>query len=106
MASDAPLGDVGTRLLHEDARVKIWELALAPGQESAPHEHHHDYVIIVVEGDRIAGVPHVRSTGASASYQEVDVAPGSWFRLDRGGIESARNVGTTPYREILIELKD
>lgn len=104
--SDKPLGDVGTRLLHEDERVKIWELALAPGEESEPHEHRHDYIIVVIEGDRIAGVPHVRSTGASASYIEADVAPGAWFRLDKGGIELARNIGRKPYREILIELKD
>lgn len=106
MTSDGPLGDVGTKLLHEDERVKIWELALAPGEESDPHEHRHDYVIIVIEGDRIAGVPHARSTGASASYIEAEVSPGSWYRLDKGGIESARNIGTKFYREILIELKD
>ncbi len=103
--SDKPLGDVATTLLHEDERVNIWELALAPGEESDAHEHHHDYIIVVIEGDRIAGVPHVRSTGASAEYIEADVAPGSWFRLDKGGIEVARNIGSKPYREILIELK-
>jgi predicted metal-dependent enzyme (double-stranded beta helix superfamily) len=103
---DGQLGDVATRLLHEDDRVKIWELVLEPGEQTAPHEHTMDYILVVVEGDRIAGVPHVRSTGASASYIEADVKAGSWHRLDKGGIEAARNTGTKTYREILIELKD
>jgi beta-alanine degradation protein BauB len=102
---DGPLGDVATKLLHEDDQVKIWELALAPGEETAPHEHKHDYILVIIDGDRIAGVPHVDSTGASAQYIAADVAPGSWFKLEKGGIELARNIGSKPYREILIELK-
>ena len=35
--SDAPLGDVGTKLLYEDDRVRIWEIALGPGEETPPH---------------------------------------------------------------------
>lgn len=104
--SDAPLGDVATTLLHEDDRVRIWEMKLEPGQDSAAHEHRLDHIIVVIEGDRIAGVPHVRSTGPAARYIEADVHPGQWFRQKRGGIEVARNVGTRVFREILIELKD
>jgi quercetin dioxygenase-like cupin family protein len=104
--SDKPLGDVATKLLHEDDRVKIWEMALQPGEETAPHRHEHEYIIIVIEGDKIAGVPHLESKGASAQYIEAPVEPGSWFRMERGGVELARNVGTKPYRELLIELKD
>lgn len=104
--SDKPLGDVGTKLLHEDERVKIWEMALAPGEETEPHEHKNDYIIVVIDGDRIAGVPHVKSTGASAEYIDAPVEPGSWYRMEKGGIELARNIGTKTYREILIELKD
>lgn len=104
--SDAPLGDVATKLLHEDARVKIWEMALAPGEQTAPHRHEHDYVIVVIEGDRIAGIPHVESTGFSAQYIEAEVTPGAYYSMPRGGVELARNVGTRYYRELLIELKD
>jgi beta-alanine degradation protein BauB len=104
--SDKPLGDVATKLLHEDDRVKIWEMALEPGQETAPHRHELEYIIVVIEGDRIAGVPHVESTGFSAEYIEAEVQPGSWYRMPRGGVELARNVGSKPYRELLIELKD
>ena len=104
--SDAPLGDVATKLLHEDERVKVWEMRLEPGEESAAHEHLLDHIIVVIEGDRIAGIPHVRSTGRAADYIEADVRPGQWYRQKRGGIEVAKNVGTTLFRELLIELKD
>ncbi len=104
--SDAPLGDVATKLLHEDERVKIWEMKLEPGEESAAHEHVLDHIIVVIGGDRIAGVPHIRAKGRSADYIEADVKPGQWYRQKSGGVEVARNIGKTPYHEILIELKD
>ena len=104
--SDKPLSDVGTKLLHEDDRVRIWEMSLAPGEETDPHRHEHDYIIVVIEGDRIAGVPHVESTGSSAEYIEAEVTPGSFFPMNKGGVELARNVGTKYYRELLIELKE
>ncbi len=102
---DGPLGDVATKLLHEDDQVKIWEMALEPGEETAPHEHKHDYILVIIEGDRIAGVPHVLSKGASANYIEADVEPGAWYKLEKGGIELARNIGSKYYRELVIELK-
>jgi beta-alanine degradation protein BauB len=102
---DGPLGDVGTKLLHEDDQVKIWEMALAPGEETAPHRHEHDYILVIIEGDRIAGVPHVLSQGASAQYIEAEVQPGAWYKLEKGGIELARNIGEKFYRELVIALK-
>ena len=102
---DAPLGDVATRVLHEDDRLKIWELDLAPGEETAPHRHEHDYILVVIEGDRITGVTHVESTGDSAVWIDADVEPGSVYVLEKGGVEAARNTGSKRFREILIELK-
>ncbi|WP_174274213.1 cupin domain-containing protein [Sphingomonas bacterium] len=104
--SSAPLGDVGTKLLHEDDRVKIWEMRLEPGQESDAHQHLLDHIIVVIEGERIAGIPHEQATGRSARYIEADVKPGQWYRQKRGGIEVAKNIGGTLFRELLIELKD
>ena len=100
------LGDIATRLLAENDRVKIWEMDLAPGEESAVHEHTMDYILVVLEGDRIAGVPEPDSKGLYNQYIEVDVSPGDVFYIDKGGIETARNLGTKRYREIAIELKD
>jgi hypothetical protein len=100
------LGDIATHLLMENDRVKIWEMDLAPGEESAVHEHTMDYILVVIEGDRIAGVPEPDSAGFYNEYVEVDVQPGNQFFIEKGGIETARNIGKKRYLEIAIELKD
>lgn len=99
------LGDVGTRVLFENERVRIWELDLAPGARSATHRHELDYVIVQIEGDRIAATPEPDTAGAFRDYIEADVAPGKARFVARGGVETAINVGQRRYHEILIELK-
>jgi hypothetical protein len=104
--SERKLGGIATRVLMENDRVKIWEMDLAPGEESGIHEHTMDYILVVLEGDKIAGVPQEDSAGLYNQYVEVDVTPGQHFWIEKGGIETARNIGTKRYREIAIELKD
>jgi beta-alanine degradation protein BauB len=104
--SERVLGDIATRLLLENDRVKIWEMDLAPGEESDVHEHTMDYILVVLDGDRIAGVPEPDSAGFYNEYLEADVEPGNYFYIEKGGIETARNIGKKRYREIAIELKD
>lgn len=103
--SERILGDVATRLLFENARVRIWEMDLAPGARSDTHRHDVDYVLVQIEGDRIAAVPEPDTAGAYRDYVEAEVVPGKARYIARGGIETAVNVGTRRYREILIELK-
>jgi len=99
------LGGVGTRLLLENERVRIWEMDLAPGAKSATHRHDVDYVLVQIEGDRIAAMPEPDTRGAFKEYLEADVVPGKVHYIARGGIETAINVGQRRYYEILIELK-
>jgi hypothetical protein len=99
------LGPVATRLLFENDRVRVWEMDLAPGERSATHRHDLDYVLVQIDGDRIAAMPEPDTAGAFRSYVEGDVAAGKTRYIVRGGIETAINVGQRRYREILIELK-
>jgi hypothetical protein len=99
------LGDVATTLLFENERVRVWELDLAPGARSATHRHELDYVLVQIEGDRIAAIPEPDSGGKYREYIEADVAPGKARYIAAGGIETAVNVGRRRYREILVELK-
>ena len=100
------LGGVGTRLLFENERVRAWELKLAPGEESDIHRHELDHLLIQLSGDRIAVVPEPDTGGPYKDYLDVEVIPGMTVFVPRGGVETARNVGRQPYREIIIELKD
>ena len=106
MADDRVLGGVATKVLFENEKVKVWEMRLEPGQDSDVHRHDLDYLLVQIEGDRIAGVPEPDSAGEYNEYIEGDVIPGQAIYVKKGGIEIARNVGTKPYYEILIELKE
>ena len=102
----AEFGPGGGTLLFENDRVRIWEMRLAPGERSRLHTHDRDYILVQVEGDRIAAEPHPATQGAVREFLEVDVVPGATVYLERGGVEWAVNTGGRPWREICIELKD
>jgi predicted metal-dependent enzyme (double-stranded beta helix superfamily) len=105
--ADRKLGDVATRMLFENDRVRVWEMDLAPGESSDVHEHALDYVLVQLEGDKIAGIFEPDTHGAyPPGTVEGDVAPGNAIFIERGGIETAKNTGTKRYHEILVELKE
>ncbi|HMD44983.1 MAG TPA: hypothetical protein VKG43_02405 [Acidimicrobiales bacterium] len=104
--ADRVLGGVGTRLLSENDRVKIWEMRLEPGEDSDVHRHEHDYILVIIEGDRIAGLPEPDSAPGHDQYVEAEVSPGDVYYIGKGGVETARNTGRRPYYEIIVELKE
>ena len=106
MSQERVLGPIGTEVVFENDRVRIWEMRLAPGETSAVHRHDLDYMLVLLAGDKIAAEPEPDTQGAFNEYLEADVVPGSVVYIERGGVETAKNVGNEPYREIIIELKD
>ena len=103
---DRELGPIGTALLFENDRVRIWEVRLAPGERGAPHHHELDHVLVQIRGDRIAVESAPDSPTPWGPYLEAPIAPGDFSYMRRGGIETAVNVGTEPFHEIIVELKD
>jgi beta-alanine degradation protein BauB len=106
MSDDRVLGDVGTKVVFENDRVRVWQVRLAPGEQGPVHSHDLDHLLVQVAGDRIAVVPEPDTRGPYRDYLEADVVPGAVVHVTRGGVESARNVGSRPYFEIVVELKD
>jgi hypothetical protein len=100
------LGGVGTSVLFENDRVRIWELRLGPGETSGVHQHELDHILVQVAGDRVAVAPEPDSAGPFKDYLEAEIVPGAAVYVTRGGIENAVNTGNAPYHEIIIELKD
>ncbi len=94
------LGNVATRLLLENDRVKVWEMRLEPGESSDLHRHALDYLLYILEGTTIDAD---RPDGTSQSYP---VHPGQLVYIPRGGVERAVNRSTTRFHELLVELKD
>ena len=106
--SDRELGDVATRLLFENERVKVWEVDLAPGASSAPHRHELEYFFVVLEGESIdADFIDCRSDPTlSGQSIRLPVEPGKVFFVKHRNSETAVNSSGVRYREILVELKD
>lgn len=101
---DDPIGNIGGRIILEDERVRIWELNLAPGEASDLHRHEHDYYLIVMEGDYVAGVCP-EGSGVDSFVGKIPEA-GNTISVPKGGFEWALNVGDKTYREFIVELKD
>jgi hypothetical protein len=104
------LGQVGTKKLFENERVIVWEMRLPPGAKEPLHRHERDYVMVQIDGDRIAADIDPRSTGSYAAWGgqriEGDVANGTVLFAAKGGVESAVNIGAKEFYEIIVELKD
>jgi hypothetical protein len=71
------LGDVATKLLFENERVKIWEMRLAPARRAPLHKHERDHILVQIDGDRMAVVPHPTTKSPYSEYLEADVVPGN-----------------------------
>ncbi len=99
-------GGVGTKVVFENDRVRVWTLRLAPGERSAVHEHELDHLLIQIRGDRIAVEPEPDTASPYRDYFEAAVIPGMVTHVPKGGIETAVNVGADDYYEIIVELKE
>jgi hypothetical protein len=101
MASE-PSVAVGTKLIFENDRVRVWDLDLAPGESVPEHIHHLDYVILVVSGSTLrfaepGGERDVEYRDDQVSFRAV--GPGG--KIDH----HLTNVGTKRHRNYVIELK-
>lgn len=62
------MGEVGTKLVFENERVKVWEFTLEPGEAIAAHTHHHDYFFYAIEGSTLEVT---RANVGPTRYHEV-----------------------------------
>ena len=102
--TERELGGVGTKVLFENAHVRVWELDLAPGESSDVHQHEHDYILVILAGDKIAAIPEPDSGGDHAEFFEAEVQTPMVVEMKKGGIETAKNTGQQRYYELLIEI--
>ncbi len=109
------MSGVGTKVVFEDDRIKVWELELSPGQKTAIHTHEMDYMFYVIAGSSLEILDEQDNRIGIFEYRDGDVLP---LKLDGDelvvvGDESlrvpathaARNVGNELYRELLVEEK-
>ena len=99
-----PTEQVGTELLFANDRVRVWDLALAPGESLEKHIHRQDFLFVVVNGGSLCHVdPENPANDQAVRYNDNQVV----FIEANGGTVHNRlvNTGQNPYRNLVIELK-
>lgn len=99
---------VGTSLLFENDRVRVWEVLLAPGQRAPVHCHATDYFWTCVEGGE--GRQHTfDSRTGTRTFRELVYTSGqtTYASYERGQyvLHDLENAGDTPIRFVTVELK-
>ena len=102
MEDPAPRGEnpIGTRVVFEDDYCRVWLLRLEAGQDSGWHTHESDYVYVVTKAQP------ARTEYEDGSAEEQRDSVGASSLRGRGGAHRLINLGTSDYRNIIIELKD
>ena len=93
---------VGTKLLFENERVRVWDLRLAPGESTGRHRHTNDYLYVVIGDGKLQALDEEGNERSNVEMKDGDVR----FRtIEDEDVHEAVNVGTTPWRNIIVELK-
>lgn len=101
----APSDNVGSRVMYENERVRVWDLQLAPGESLAKHIHRLDYFFVVVSGGLIRFAdPDNPSDYRDVQFQDDQVtfrAVGAEGKIDN----RLTNIGQKHHRNYVVELK-
>lgn len=93
---------VGTRLLFENDRVRVWDLRLAAGEVTPLHRHSTDFLYVVIGDGELQTLFANGRADPPREMQDGDVR----FREVPGEtVHAAKNTGSTPWRNIVVELK-
>ena len=94
-----PNGPIGTEVVYENDRVRVWDMKVAPGGKKAWHHHTLDYVIINVTGGKI------ELENVEGKIIQTDDKVGGVLWREAGEKHELRNLSGESYQNILIELK-
>ena len=92
-------GPIGTQILYENEQTRVWEVLLEPGGRQDFHRHELPYLVVTLEGGRN------RMTWLDGRVREFDEPTGQVVFRDAGDPHMLENIGTTRYRNRLVEFK-
>ena len=109
------MAGVGSNVVFEDDKIKVWEFDLDPGEQTPVHTHELDYIFYVIDGTTLEVFDKNNQFLSNIEVKAGDVVP---LRLEGDELvvignesqripatHSARNGGPNRYREILVETK-
>jgi hypothetical protein len=99
--TEVVLGEIGTRVLLENPRVRVWEVALDPGEAQGWHLHHNPYVVLCLSTSPC----HMDWLDGSPARQLSETVGGSVYR-PVSPVHMLTNHGDAAYRNRLIEVLD
>jgi len=96
--------EVGTKVLLENERVRVWEVRLTPGERAPFHAHTRRYFWTVVDG----GTGRQRSDDGTLRVREYQVGETQYQAPSPGDalIHDLENVGDAELRFVTVELLD
>ena len=106
------MADIATKKIFENDKIAIWEMVLEPGESTGVHTHSHDFVFYVIEGTtaevtdkdgNVLGKLELKAGDTMSFRLQGEEFVAGEFRVP--ATHSARNIGTTRFREILVETK-
>ena len=100
-----PTEQVGTRLMFENAQVRVWDLALAPGESLEKHIHRVTYCFVVEAGGLIRFAdPDDPTDSQDVQFTADEVV---WVAVGAAGKIDNRlpNIGTTRHRNDVVKFK-
>jgi len=92
------MADVGSKLIFENERIRVWEFTLQPGETIDAHKHEYDYFFYPIEGGTLEVT---RDSGVVRATLEA----GKVYYRSGGDTHAATNVDDHRYHEVLVELK-
>ena len=92
--------EVGTELLFENDRIRVWSMTLEPGESSPYHRHEHDYVFVYTTPSRIKS----NRPGESDSVRKVRDGYVQYTEVGAGIEHSITNVSDARHHQIIVEL--
>ena len=109
------MAGVGSNVVFEDDKIKVWEFNLDPGEQTPVHTHELNYIFYVIDGTTLEVFDKNNQFLSNIEVKDGDVVP---LRLEGDELvvignesqripatHSARNGGPNRYREILVETK-
>jgi len=92
-------GPPANRLLFENEHTRVWEMLLQPGESFPMHSHEYPYLSLIMEG---AALILSEEDGAE---RRLEVQAGGIVWGDIPDVHAVKNVGTTTFRNRLVEFK-
>ena len=94
-----PCGPIGTEIVYENDRIRVWDMKVGPRGTKPWHHHKHDYIIISVTGGKV----EIENVEGQSYIGEDKIGGVIW--QDAGQKHELRNLTDAPYQNILVELK-